>query len=270
MKYHKCQKYWQIAYSLIGVLWLSSLSAFDMVVVCPTYKNERVCIKNIESVAQQTYTDWHMLITDDCSPDDTYKKLRAYIDTHNLSQKITLRRNSQRQGAMKNLYEMIHACPDHVKIVTLDGDDWLADSQVLSYIAQAYKDPQVWLTYGQYKTYPENALGICRPFPEQVLKDRSFRTYQWVSSHPRTFYAWLFKKIKAEDFIYKGAWMSVAWDLAMMLPMLEMASNGHIKFLSRILYIYNDANPLNDFRHSLNLQLEIGRFICEKPKYDAL
>jgi len=247
-----------------------SIQAFDFVIVCPTYNNERVCIKNVDAVVQQSYKNWHMIIVDDCSTDRTFKKLRTYIDEHHLGRKITLIHNTQRQGALKNLYDVIHSCADHVKIVTYDGDDWFADTNALACIAKEYEDPQVWLTYGQYKTYPENALGICRPFPDEVMKQKSFRTFAWVSSHPRTFYAWLFKKIKKEDLLYKGKFMQVTWDLAIMLPMLEMASNGHIRFIPRVLYVYNDANPLNDFRHSFGLQLEIGRFICAKPKYDTL
>ena len=245
-------------------------SQVDIVVVCPTYNNERVCIKNIEAVAQQAYQNWSMIIVDDCSTDRTYHKLRTYIDEHNLSSKIKLIHNTQRQGALKNLYDTIHSCPDNAVIVTYDGDDWFADPQSLTHIAKEYENPQVWLTYGQYKTYPENALGVCRPIPDEVMKNKSFRTFAWVSSHPRTFRAWLFKKIKVEDLMYKGKFMSVTWDLAMMLPMLEMASNGHIRFIPKILYIYNDANPLNDFRHSFTLQQEIGRFICTKPKYETL
>jgi hypothetical protein len=42
----------------------------------------------------------------------------------------------------------------------------------------------------------------------------------------------LFKKIKKEDLLYEGEFVLMSWDIAMMFPMLEMESKGHIAFIS--------------------------------------
>lgn len=242
----------------------------EFVIVTPSYNNEAWCIANVESVVKQAYPHWHMIIINDVSTDRTSELLHSYIESHNLHDKIKLIDNNERKGALRNLYETIHQCPADVVIVTLDGDDEFAGPHVLQRIAQEYADPKVWLTYGQYKAHPGGALGMCRPFPSDVLLRRSFRSYQWLSSHPRTFKAWLFQRIKKEDLIYEGKFFPVTWDLAMMFPMLEMASKGHIRCIQDVLYIYNIQNPLNDFRHSGNLQMMLDQYIRKKKRYAAL
>ena len=80
------------------------------------------------------------------------------------------------------------------------------------------------------------------------MKQCQFRKYNFVTSHLRTFYAKLFQNIKKDDLRYKGAFYRGGWDLAILFPMLEMASRGHIRFIKDILYHYNCTNPISDAR----------------------
>lgn len=258
--------------SVIGVFGYKYGMQRDVafVVVCPTYNNEKWCIKNIQSVVAQSYPHWHMVIVNDCSTDKTSELLHAYVQQSQLADKITIIDNTERKGALRNLYEAIHECPDNSVVVTLDGDDWFATEHALQRIAREYADGKTWLTYGQYICLPYEAGSICKKMPEHVMKNRLFRTSEWVSSHPRTFYAWLFKKIKQEDLLYEGKFFAVTWDLAMMFPMLEMASQGHIRFIPDVLYVYNIDNPLNDYKVHFELQQRCMRFIRGKAKYEAV
>lgn len=239
-------------------------------VVTPSYNNELYCFRNIQSVCMQTYPHWNMIIVNDASTDKTSELLHEIVESNNLQERITVIDNTERKGALQNLYDTIHQCPDHHVILTLDGDDWLATKHALERIAYEYANGTTWLTYGQFIFYPHCIEGFCGPFPSEILKDRLFRSYYWLSSHPRTFYAWLFKKIDRNDLLYEGKFFPMAWDLAMMYPMLEMASNGHIRCISDLLYVYNDNNPLNDHKKDLALQRNLGFFVATKPKYPAL
>ena len=66
-----------------------------------------------------------------------------------------------------------------------------------------------------------------------------------------------------------GEFYSVAWDQAFMFPMLEMA-DGRIKFIEKKTYVYNQANPLNDFRQHMRQQLNYERLIRRKEQYKPL
>lgn len=240
-----------------------------IVIVIPSYNNSRWCRPNITNVFGQHYSNYQVIYIDDCSTDDTYDAVCSLVKELGKQDHITLIRNSERHGALYNLYHAIHSLPDKAIVVTLDGDDWFKTADVLSTINQAYSDPSVWLTYGQFEEFPRGSLGICHPMPDYVVASKSYRKQDWFTSHLRTFYAGLFKKIKKDDLMLNGEFFSVAWDQAFMFPMLEMA-DGRIKFIDKIMYIYNQANPLNDFKLYLRKQLECERIIRRKESYAPL
>lgn len=240
------------------------------VVIIPSYKNAPWVESNLKSVFSQTGADYRVLYVDDCSPDDTFEKARQITEEHGQSERVTLIRNTERKGALHNLYDGIHGCDDNEIIVTLDGDDWLAHDRVLGRLMEAYSDPNTWLTYGQYQSYPNNAPGGARQIPGHITRHSGFRQYSWCSTHLRTFYAWLFKNIRKEDLLdSSGKFYPMTWDLAFQFPMLEMGGT-HCVFIPDVLYIYNISNPINDHKVNLRLQQTLEKEIRAKPKYDRL
>ncbi len=230
----------------------------SIVVVIPSYNNSRFCEQNVLSVLNQNYKNFRIIYIDDCSTDDTYEKVKD---------KVSVLRNKKNVGALANLYNAVHSCKDTDIIVTVDGDDFLAHSDVLKTINKAYADPNVWMTYGNYLDYPsyEQNPKICEKLPS----NRNIREGRWVTSHLRTFYAGLFKRIKLEDLCLDGNFLPMAGDLAHLMPMLEMAQ-GHVQFIDKVLYLYNRMNPLNDHKKSLQLQANCEHFVRTQPKYEKI
>ena len=241
-----------------------------IVVIVPSYKNEAWCIKNMSSVLSQNYDNFRVIYMDDCSPDNTFSLVGGLVNKHNASDKVQLIKNEVRLGAMENLYNMIHPCEDDEIVVTLDGDDWFAHHDVLSKIGSVYDSGDVWMTYGSYQDYPGMTRGCCKPYEQNVIDSNLFRKVPWRASHLRTFYSGLFKKIKKEDFYDpQGKFLDMAWDLSFMLPMLEM-SGMKCKYVNDILYLYNNENPISDYRVNVNRQGMLDRYIRSKPRYSKL
>ena len=69
--------------------------------------------------------------------------------------------------------------------------------------------------------------------------------------------------------LYEGKFFNVTWDLAIMFPMLEMASDGHIRFIPDVLYIYNADNPLSDIKQQRELQKRLEDVIRKKTRYEC-
>lgn len=247
----------------------TALSEKKITIIIPSYNNAKWYRYNLESVFEQDYNNYQVIYLNDCSTDGTGELVDAYIKESNMTNKVTLIQNETRSGALGNIYKAIHMCNDDDIIVTIDGDDWLASKDVLSIINEAYHDPNVWLTYGQYCYLPAYNVGHCREIPAEVITKNAFRHYVWVTSHLRTFYAGLFKQIKHEDLLYKDKYFSMAWDVAFLMPMLEM-SGGKFKFIPHVTYVYNTQNPLNDFRSDRVLQWALDNYIRHKPKYEAI
>jgi glycosyltransferase involved in cell wall biosynthesis len=217
----------------------------------------------------QSYQQFRIIYIDDCSKDKTTDLVNDYIQDNDLQSKISLIRNRKRRYKMANMYDAIHSCKNNEIIIELDGDDWLAHNNVLELLNKVYENPNIWLTYGQYKEFPSNKLGGCAQVPEDVIKKNQFRHYYWVTSALRTYYAGIFKLIDAKDFMYKGKFVQKACDLAYMFPMLEMAGE-HIKFIPEIIYIYNRASPINDDKENWQIIVETEEYIRSKKRYKPL
>lgn len=240
-----------------------------IVVVVPSYNNKSWYKKNLGTLFDQNYENYRVIYIDDCSKDNTGNLVEAYIKKRGQEHRVHLIRNSQNCGAMKNLYDAIHTCSDEEIIITYDGDDWFPNNEVLSIINQTYQGGEIWLTYGTYINYPGGEIpGHSKPYSQEVIENNLFRT-QTNPSHLRTFYAWLFKKIRMEDFLYEGKFMSMGWDLAMMFPMLEMSGERH-KCIDKLTYVYNKTNPISDFRVDPGKQERIDRYIRSLPRYSRL
>ncbi len=52
----------------------------ELAVIVPTYNKSRkdICIKNITSILDQDYDNFHVYIINDCSKDDTLQKIQAF------------------------------------------------------------------------------------------------------------------------------------------------------------------------------------------------
>ncbi|MCL4361431.1 glycosyltransferase family 2 protein [Candidatus Dependentiae bacterium] len=246
----------------------------NFVIVIPSYNNEQWYKNNLNSVFSQTYFNYRVIYIDDCSSDGTYSLVKDYLEKNNKTEKVILIKNNKRCGALANHYKAIHMCKDDEIIVCLDGDDWFANDNVLKYLNKIYQDPKIWLTYGQFANWPTGQLGWCEEIPKDIVKQNKFREFGFVSPQLRTYYAWLAKKVKFEDLLYKNKdgkldFFPIAGDVALMFPMLEMAA-FHFKFIPKILCQRNVATELNDFKVNPDLQIEVTNFIRSKKPYKRL
>jgi glycosyltransferase involved in cell wall biosynthesis len=250
---------------------VAALPEKPFVIIIPSYNNTLYCEHNVISVLNQNYKNFRVIYIDDCSKDDTYAKVAALIERSPMKDRITLIHNEANKGALRNIYEAVHSCDDQAIVVTVDGDDFLAHDDVLKKLNKVYSSGDVWMTYGNYLDYPSyhQKPEICRAFPKSVVRNNSFRKHEWVASHLRTFYAGLFKKIAKEDFLLDGKFLPMGWDLAFMIPMLEMAGEHH-RFIEEPLYLYNRTNPINDHKVNLALQSACHGHILNHPPYERL
>jgi len=234
----------------------AAVHEYPIVIVIPSRNNVDVCKKNLTSVFAQTYKNYRVIYIDDASDDGTYEAVCSYITQQQGWHRVLMVRNEQRQGSLYNQFRAIHTCKNNEIIVILDGDDALMPN-ALSVINAAYQDDQVWMTYGQYREDPTGKAGHCKNIPYVVKINQAYRYYDWVTSHPRTFYAGLFKQIPLGYLLYEDGFQPSAIDLATMFSMLEL-SNGRFHFIDEVLYLYNCANPNNIFKKNLLTQLTMN------------
>ncbi|MFC1842064.1 glycosyltransferase family 2 protein [Candidatus Dependentiae bacterium] len=246
----------------------------EIVVIIPSYNNKDWYEKNLNSVFMQKYENYKVIYINDKSPDGTGKLVQDYIRKIKQEHRFTLINNPKNTGALANIYKAVHTCDDNTIIVTIDGDDWLKDEYVFQKINETYQDPNIWMTYGQYQELHYSKKhnkyftkkGHCGQIKPNIIRAHAYREDRWITSHLRTFYAGLFKQIKLQDFLEDSQFYQVTWDMAFMMPMLEMAK-GKFKFIDDVLYVYNCVTPINDFKTKLIKQLHLEHVIRAKEKY---
>jgi len=253
-----------------------------VVVVC-SYNNSQWSRNTLDSIFSQNYSNFRLIIVDDCSTDGNDQVIQDYIDEHHLTKKVTFIRNTKRRRKLFNLYRVLYACDDNEIVLMVDGDDFLADSEVFSKINALYDDEDVWFSYGQYRNVPASQaimwghkeMGYCRPVPKHIKQKHLYRYYSFIYMHLRTFRGWLFKLVKLEDLIaekvqgYEGDFYPASNDVAMYFPMVEMAHN-HIRFVPEILYIRNLYSEIVGFKVDRKIQTASAREIRKKSCYEQL
>jgi len=148
------------------------------------------------------------------------------------------------KGACRNHFEALQSIESVSSsiIVHLDGDDRLLHTRVLEKVREAYHDPNVWATYGNYVS---RAKSVCRPIDKRSFR-QSILDGGWPWSHLRTFRAHLIPYLKETDMKdSSGNWFSSASDVAIFLPILELSGKSRVKFIDDDL-VYYRIHPDND------------------------
>ncbi len=239
-----------------------------LVIITTSYNNQKWAESNLTSIFSQKYSNYRLIYIDDCSADGTADQVERLVQSMNQTSRTTLIRNEVRKGTLANIFNAVHSCRDDEIVVSVDGDDWLANDTVLEKINRVYSKTDIWLTHGTLIEYPQNVVAWSIPIPGNIITSNSFRTFR-CPTHLRTFYSWLFKKIKKEDLMYKGDFFQMTGDQAMMFPMIEMAGRRHA-FIKDVIYVYNMENPINDNKVDPQLQKDLEVYIRSMPPYSPL
>jgi hypothetical protein len=157
------------------------------------------------------------------------------------------------KSAADNFAGVCRALHPNAIIVWVDGDDRLAHDDVLARVAKIYDDPGVWMTYGSY-VHGDGRPGITRAYTE--VEARDYRHAEWLASHLKTCRAALFQKLGDDDLKIHGYWRELAWDQALMFPMLEMAGPEHSRHVDEVLYVYDFAMSFEFNAKAAGIRLE--------------
>lgn len=244
--------------------------------ITPVYNAENYIEKCIRSVANQTYENYKMVIIDDMSTDNTINIIKETINSlpDSIRNNFELKINEQKKYAVTNQVEEIQKYNyDCEIIILLDGDDWLVnDNEILYYLDRIYQNsPYNNMTYGSCHSLIDNIDLISEPYPNEVIKDKSFRehlfTWGMPYTHLRTFRKSLFNKIDTKCFKDEnGDDWKAGGDNAIFYPLLENAES--IRCLQRVIMVYNDTNPLNDYKINGEEQTKTANKIRGEIKLD--
>jgi hypothetical protein len=131
----------------------------------------------------------------------------------------------------QNLYEAVLDLPRNTIVVHLDGDDELADNHVIDRVCEMYESGAD-MTYGSFK-FSDGRVPAMRAY----TNPKNCRREPWLASHLKTFRAGFLHRVPAIELQYRGDWIDMACDHAVMFPLLELARNP--VFCPEVLAIYH-------------------------------
>ena len=236
-------------------------------IIIPFYNVKKYLPRCVESLNRQRYKNFTAYFVDDISTDESLEAAKLLKgDGH-------LIRNEEKKYALRNIWDTLndYEHDDEDIIIILDGDDWLAHENVLGKLNQTYNEQECLVTYGNYVYFPYGNKGVePSAYPEEVIRRNTFRQDKWRASHLRSFKYKLWKHLDPSylkddnDEFYK-----MAYDQAMMLPLLEMAADKSF-FVDDVLYVYNKENPLNVDKIKARVQYETMLEIRKKEACSPL
>lgn len=241
-------------------------------IVTPFFNAEKYIRKSLSNSLSQSYDKFKIILINDGSSDNSENSYVDLLDKY--SDKIIYIKNENRMGAMFNHQNAIlNYCDNDDIVVQVDGDDWLIDDGVLSYINDFYNEKKCMVMYGQSQ-YLSGRIGNACPYIDKKEFEDKRLNFKFHVSHVRTFYAKLFFEIKNQDNNLscfknsRGEWYKMTCDVAIMYPVMEICGYEKVKYNDKILYVYNDSNPIQDYKIDLKLQEDIHREILSKPAFN--
>ena len=143
-------------------------------IIMPSYNTEAFIKETIQSVLNQTYTNWELLIVDDCSSDSTIKVIEQFQDDN----RIRLLQNETNQGAALSRNRALREARGRW-IAFLDSDDLWYPEKLEKQIDFMERN-QIFFSYTECEKVDENgkSLGIKISGPRRVTKKGMYR-YCW-------------------------------------------------------------------------------------------
>jgi len=146
-------------------------------------------------------------------------------------------------------------------VCVLDADDYI-HPKALKYVDREYKCKNVLVTHGSYiKLSKGRRTRVSKPYKSW----ENIRKVPWRASHLKTFRVSLIKPLKSDIFIHNDKYLTAASDLALMMPICELAGWDRVRFIKKEIYYWRDNTP-----HKTNVkdQKRCEAIIRAKPKLE--
>lgn len=112
-------------------------------VIIPAYNVQEYISRAIESVLNQDFKDYELIVIDDCSTDDTYKVVSQYEQVKLIHNKENLASGGARNVGLN--------CANGEYVIFLDADDYLYANDVLRKVSDLIGDRNIDVVYMGFK-----------------------------------------------------------------------------------------------------------------------
>ncbi|MFM9277811.1 glycosyltransferase family 2 protein [Paenibacillus jiagnxiensis] len=230
----------------------------SMITVLITFYNPgRYIIDALNSIFNQTYSDWKILLVDDASTDNSSDLIQSYLQ----DPRVTLIRHSANQGHAKSLNTGLQQINTPF-FVQLDADDWFYPDTLQALMREAVQQPQdVAVLSGNINFSFEDALGNVTQ--SIIRKGRSFSDpYDFIQANssvwPRCYRTSILKEIGGwpTDIPYDGRYVE---DMSILLRLIV---NYRFHWIDELM-LYHRRHQTNNTNDKTEIAITL-RWIIEE------
>ena len=135
-------------------------------ILLATYNGEKYVKEQIESILNQTYKNIHLIISDDCSKDNTREILKQYEK----DSRIDIYYQTTNLGYIKNFEFLISKVENDIYMLSDQDDVWLPEKVEKSY--EFLREKNADLVFGDLKVVNQNLEEIYPSFNDYMLLTR--------------------------------------------------------------------------------------------------
>lgn len=213
-------------------------------VVVITYNSELTIEETLDSCRNQTYKNKELVISDDCSTDDTVEICKAWIDRNqSYFKKISLNVNDRNKGIPANCNAGVKLA-EGIWIKLIAGDDLLRPQCLEAFVKEIFRLPDEQIFAGQMNYFNEHnpSLNISPSLKETVFFDLPpKKQHQWLLTRSFNFSPAAFLK---KSLIEKVGFFDENYryfeDLPMWLRLTELEYK--INFINEVVVDYRVGN----------------------------
>jgi glycosyltransferase involved in cell wall biosynthesis len=158
-------------------------------VIMPVYNGALFLSDTIQSILNQTYENFELLILDDCSTDNSIEIIKSFND-----KRIRLYQNIENEGYIKGLNFLAQNSQGEY-IARNDQDDISLPDRIYKQLRLFKKKPKLSIVGGQIKTFGKSLKKIS--YPTNLSDCRSHLLFNTCLHHPTV----IFKRKKIERFL---------------------------------------------------------------------
>ena len=141
-------------------------------VLLATYNGEKYIREQIESILNQTYKNIRLIISDDCSKDNTPEILKEYEKNDN---RVELYIQEENLGVVKNIEFLLGKVKDKYYMLSDQDDVW--KEQKIEKSVEKLKNENLDLVFGDLEVVDENLNTLYGSFNKFMKLDRKIEKY---------------------------------------------------------------------------------------------
>jgi teichuronic acid biosynthesis glycosyltransferase TuaG len=138
-------------------------------IILPVFNSKKFILKTLQSIFQQSYKNWRLIIVDDASNDGTLELIKNFINNNLIKKKIILIKNKKNKGQAfsRNIALKKSKSP---YVAFIDSDDIWEKNKLKKQINFMLKYNYAF-TYSNYKTIKKDLIKIIHVPPFFNLKN---------------------------------------------------------------------------------------------------